>query len=125
MTIDINKKYKTKAGSDVRILCVDRPGAYPIVGLVGTQVRAWSVDGRSASNFADRDLAEVVPTVWRTVGHSVSEQSDVYRTNGHEVLFVGAMTFDTVEELRSRLPFYKFAGEFRGDELLRVVSLHA
>jgi hypothetical protein len=122
MTIDINKKYKTKAGDDVRILCVDRGGPYPILGLVGNQVRGWRANGHSASGYANRDLVEVVPTVWRTIGHTHSE-TDAYVRDGHDVLFVGALKCDTLDELRLRLYGYKFAGEFRGETLLRVVAL--
>lgn len=33
--IDINKKYQTRAGLPVRILCTDRKGDHSVVGLVG------------------------------------------------------------------------------------------
>jgi len=32
--ISMDKKYKTKSGQDVRILCIDAPGIYPVVGYI-------------------------------------------------------------------------------------------
>lgn len=45
--IDPNKRYQTRGGQPVRILCVDAPGDYPVIGYID--------DGRSD----EHDLVEV------------------------------------------------------------------
>jgi hypothetical protein len=45
MTIDFTKPVTTRDGCPVRILCTDRPGEFPVVGLVGEDVYAWTLDG--------------------------------------------------------------------------------
>jgi hypothetical protein len=44
-----NKKYQTKSGKPVRILCVDAKDDQPVVGLVtteyGEEPEQWSMDG--------------------------------------------------------------------------------
>lgn len=117
MTIDINKKYTTADGQAVRILAVDAPGRYPVIGLIGATVRRWTDEGHSASGCVYFNLVEVVPTAWRTVGNTAG------RRGLDDNLQVGLLHFDSLEELRALLPDYKFAGEFRGDTLLRVVAL--
>lgn len=64
--IDISKKYRTSAGSPVRILCTDRPGSYPVVALVyyhdtDTTVEAYTREGKfySHSESSTLDLVEV------------------------------------------------------------------
>lgn len=48
MKIEMDKKYTTRDGRPVRILCVDGPGPQPVLGLVeGAQGPAsWSPDGK-------------------------------------------------------------------------------
>lgn len=57
--IDINKKYQTAKGAPVRLLCVDREGPYPVVGLIGQGVYSWSADGIFLRNGPDWRLVEV------------------------------------------------------------------
>lgn len=49
-----NKKFSTRDGRAVRILCVDAPGDYPIVGLVAgsIDVQTWKIDGHL---FGEKD----------------------------------------------------------------------
>lgn len=42
---ELDKVYKTLDGRDARVICVDAPDIYPIVGLVGNVVMRWSVEG--------------------------------------------------------------------------------
>lgn len=45
--IDMNKRYRTRDGRDVRILCTDGPGPRPVIGIIdGSRGPAhWSADG--------------------------------------------------------------------------------
>ncbi len=65
--IDMTKKYKTRDGRDVRILCVDGPGPFPVAGFVGDIVGQWTAEGRYiGTGFGlecDKDLIEHVPEV--------------------------------------------------------------
>lgn len=49
--IDVNKKYQTRDGFDVRILATDAKGTYPIVGLVDMDnaeyARHWTNEGKA------------------------------------------------------------------------------
>lgn len=60
--IDINKKYKTRDGKEVRIYATDHVGSYPICGAIryedGWYEESWEEDGRN-SNYVEDDLVEV------------------------------------------------------------------
>lgn len=58
--ISMGKKYKTRDGARVRILCVDGPGARPVIGLVCNQITTWDIGGshQSAKHKDDWDLVE-------------------------------------------------------------------
>ena len=60
MPISMNKKYRTKSGSDVTLLSINAPlnGAYKIVGVVNNGLFRWSHTG-SCSSGAMFDLVEV------------------------------------------------------------------
>lgn len=52
--IDLNKRYRTRDGRDVKVLCVDAPGSRPVVGYYVTDgfdssvtPRSWKADGRT------------------------------------------------------------------------------
>ena len=55
MTIDFSKPVRTKAGTPVRIICTDREGEYPVIGLIRVQgtyrwiedIRTWTIDGEA------------------------------------------------------------------------------
>lgn len=72
--IDINKKYRTREGQAVRLLCTDRKAkCYPVVGLISSDegeesMESWTIDGHyyaisDLENNKDiedsRDLVEV------------------------------------------------------------------
>lgn len=40
-----NKKYTTRDGMPVRVLCIDAPGALPICGLLGEFIIRWGING--------------------------------------------------------------------------------
>lgn len=76
MMIDINKKYRTKSGRDVRIICVDRNSDNPIVALIKEyngreRVMSYNSDGVSSIYDDDEDLIEVKPYSDLTVGESI------------------------------------------------------
>lgn len=65
--IEMGKKYRTRDGRDVRILCVDRKHEFPVVGLFDYQgeehVYAWMSEGFHAGAGVKNslDLVEVSP----------------------------------------------------------------
>jgi hypothetical protein len=65
MAIDINKKYRTRDGRDVRIYAVDAGGRAPIHGAVfdgeNWSIRTWKPGGMHCERQCD--LVEVKPTV--------------------------------------------------------------
>jgi hypothetical protein len=70
--IDINKKYRTRDGREVRIYATDGGGAYPVHGAVlGTNFWSatnWSQNGSYRINHDDHelDLIEVRPRIKRS-----------------------------------------------------------
>ncbi|UCV26767.1 hypothetical protein [Ferribacterium limneticum] len=68
MQIDINKKYRTRDGHPVRILCCDKLGdCFPVVALISypkghEETNLYTLNGRYNSVGTDqRDLIEVSP----------------------------------------------------------------
>jgi len=64
--INMTKKYRTRDGRYVRVLCVDREGTQPVVALVkytdGTEcLAAFDADGKYRGVPSDFDLIEVGP----------------------------------------------------------------
>lgn len=60
--ISMDKKYKTRDGRDVRILCTDAPGDYPVVGLINNVlVHSWTSNGafNRDPSLGPSDLIEV------------------------------------------------------------------
>lgn len=56
MTIDFTKPVTTRDGRPVRILCTDRPGEWPVVGLIEGNIHAWTADGLSQPHYRNYDL---------------------------------------------------------------------
>ena len=55
--IELDGKYVLRGSRQpVRLLCIDRPHRYPVIGLVGHQIMAWGKDGASAHDMAKLDL---------------------------------------------------------------------
>ena len=73
--ISMDKKYRTRDGRDVRILCVDGPEDYPVIGLVeGDQSpNSWTIEGSwiVAGEADEEDLIEYhepdIRTIWVNV----------------------------------------------------------
>ena len=69
--IDINKKYRTRDGREVRIYAVDGGGVHCVHGAVksptGWSVSCWQQDGIQAAHEGYYDLIEVKPRIQRTV----------------------------------------------------------
>src|SRR3990167_4996467 len=75
MKIDMNKKYMTRSGLDVRLLCTDAMSCRPVVGLIkfkcdpefigdkcsdGELMHNWFSNGKEGTEFDnDIDLIEV------------------------------------------------------------------
>lgn len=71
MSIDFNKPVRTKGGYPVRILCTDKKGDYPVIGLIGSDevVCTWRLDGSygSAGQYSADSLENVPEVVERWV----------------------------------------------------------
>lgn len=73
MKISMDKKYRTRDGRDVRLLCVDGPLENPICGLVsgGDFPMCWRPDGSYISREHPLDLIEYhepdIRTIWVNV----------------------------------------------------------
>lgn len=66
MTISMDKQYTTRDGRPVRLLCVDAPGPYPVVGIVDEYVVHWRSDGAHLGldlPGSHTDLIEAKPKV--------------------------------------------------------------
>jgi hypothetical protein len=74
--IDINKKYRTRDGHEVRIYAVDGVEPYTVHGAIkweiccqGWKTVNWTADGKYSTDVIDRhlDLVEVKPRIKETV----------------------------------------------------------
>ena len=69
--IDIDKKYRTRGGNEVRIYAVDGDEPRPVHGAVKSQtgwiVSHWPQDGIQSSYEGSNDLVEVKPRIKRTM----------------------------------------------------------
>jgi hypothetical protein len=62
--ITMHKKYKTRCGQEVRLLCIDGPDPrYPVIGLVNNTILKWGSSGQFIDHETgnDLDLIEVLP----------------------------------------------------------------
>lgn len=77
MIISMDKKYRTRDGRDVRLLCVDGEGSQPVVGMIGEGVDRWHLDGRFTSAYESTglDLIEYHEPDIRTIWVNVYEDS--------------------------------------------------
>ena len=69
MAIDFTKEVETcdDPPRPVRILCTDRPGPFPVVGLIdGSNLQTWGADGNYGSNSPMnlRNVPEKPPIKW-------------------------------------------------------------
>lgn len=72
MKISMDKKYRTRDGHDVRLLCVDGPGTFPVVGIADGCLETWDVDGSyNGNDLCVWDLIEYhepdIRTIWVNV----------------------------------------------------------
>jgi hypothetical protein len=73
MTIDINKKYKTREGHNVRIYAVDGYGPYPVHGAVEQKTGVWIIESWTSNGAVSPilsgsyDLVEVKPRIKQKV----------------------------------------------------------
>ena len=70
--IDINKKYRTRDGREVRIYATDGRGTIPVHGAIFSEELGWGFfcwrgDGSWADNACGFDLIEVKPRIKRMV----------------------------------------------------------
>ena len=74
--IDINKKYRTRDGREVRIYALDGDEPRPVHGAfkspTGWVVSCWRQDGIQLDFGGHYDLVEVKPRIQRTVWLNVS-----------------------------------------------------
>ena len=93
--IDINKKYRTRDGREVRIYALDGHPSEPVHGAFQDHSCAWNSsmwnhDGKNIYGKSDSDLIEVKPRIKRTVWlnvytggvsiwmHSSKEEADLH-----------------------------------------------
>lgn len=94
MSIDPNKKYQTRDGRNVRILCADMDRArQPVVGIIegNSYVNYWTEAGFYALDGTEsiRDLIEVrEPREWRIYAHPISGLIATYYFDGAEFIRV-------------------------------------
>lgn len=106
--ISMDKKYQTKSGQSVRILCVDRAGTFPVVALVGDQkyVITYTQHGNRYSDMMDRDydLVEVPQEYFRTLSFTpdMSSTQDMGQTSYPRVK-LGAYVAGSAADLRAQL----------------------
>ena len=83
--IDINKKYRTRGGNEVRIYAVDGDEPRPVHGAVKSQtgwiVSHWPKDGIQSSYEGSNDLVEVKPRIQRTMWVNVYPKPDYTGAN--------------------------------------------
>jgi hypothetical protein len=72
--IEMGKKYRTRDGRPVRVLCTDRKSLYPVVALIMNRdaQEAWQgykADGSVYDSSSSFDLIEVQPVIewWQNV----------------------------------------------------------
>jgi len=61
--IEMTKTYRTRKGYPYRLLCIDAPGLYPVVGLANGLLVRHTLSGvyNTTVSFNDLDLVEVSP----------------------------------------------------------------
>lgn len=83
MKISMDKKYRTRDGRDVRLLCVDGPDLWPVVGMVNGTLIQWSnVGGYCGTGDSHHtDLIEYHEPEIRTIWVNVYEESVIPYAN--------------------------------------------
>ena len=80
--IDINKKYRTRDGREVRIYALDGDGTHPVHGACkhpetgGWVLQRWNEQGRISGPDFPSDLIEVKPRIKRTMWLNLYARED-------------------------------------------------
>ena len=84
--IDINKKYRTRMGDEVRIYALDGGDIYPVHGAfkdpMGWVSCSWMQEGSRMMLEGPLDLVEVKPRIKQTVWLAVYPLDDVWVVSG-------------------------------------------
>lgn len=100
--LDLTKPVQTRDGRPVRILCTDCPGdSHPIVGIIGTAVCRWSMDGEAVLS----NIEWAAPEQWRLVNVPEKPKSVVryvaIQSDGNCVML--AKNVNTLDKAKSRI----------------------
>ena len=95
-----NKKYTRKDGIEVRILCIDAPGPYPVVGIVMYGdihiVAEWDLEGKY--RFCDTDK-----NTW-LINAKTKHDGYIVLTKDGQYPVLGVNIYSTEKELLTRFP---------------------
>jgi hypothetical protein len=114
--IDINKKYRTRDGREVRIYATDAGGPKKTVhGAVkekdGWYMLAWSKNGVVSNIDRNLDLIEVRPRHKRTVWVNVYEKStSIWDSKEHADARADRASFDRIACIKVELDFEEGQG---------------
>lgn len=107
--IEMGKKYRTLNGFPVRVLCIDKLGEFPVVGLVDDRViESWTADGSVAFSFNCSEslaLVEVSPYEdipidtpgWARLGNSWTTRYFAGVLGGRPMTWLGGATSFTAD----------------------------
>jgi hypothetical protein len=114
MMIDINKKYRTRNGREVRIYATDGWSASPIHGAIKVEgdwrFSCWSASGIHHQDRA-YDLIEVPPRHTRTVWMNVyGKSTSIWDSKKHADARADRVTFDRIACIKVELDFEEGEG---------------
>jgi hypothetical protein len=102
--ISMDKKYRTRDGREVRLLCVDGPDdKRPVVGVLGGRLAVWKIDGSAGPEETQSDLIEYhepdIRTIWVNVYENyyavhTSEEKARKRAQSDAIAIAQPVTFE-------------------------------
>jgi hypothetical protein len=95
--IEMGKKYQTRDGQEVRLLCADGPDKNePVIGIIAydVDVSTWQADGRFMPPYIDDDPADLIPVPAKHEGWGVLR---IVKGAGACVVLKGGMVFEEKE----------------------------
>lgn len=105
-TLDLSKPVQTRDGRKVRILCTDRRGPAPVIGLVecasSEALLLWSKDGKFSDYISPSDLVNVPEperTGWLVVGGAGAY---LYKTRETAAHCFRGLEHDAIVEVKYR-----------------------
>ena len=98
MTLDFTRPVTTRDGRAVRILCTDAGGHLPVVGLIGSAVRRWQLDGTALDSPYKHEDDIINPPVKRRGWVNLYKDC-----NGKPI--TGECVYETEEEARRKMSF--------------------